>query len=109
MNRILVLHDDASVRERLVSILSAKGYGVESFASIEETQGIDVRSFDIHLCGQMGKYSDGLIFALDSADNGIKVAIISEKKKFNKFPLIHTGSLSDNSVVDEVEKLLVGS
>lgn len=108
MASILVLHDDASVRERLSKILKPIGFRVVTCASTEEASKHDARTFDLYLCGQMGKYSDGLIYALDAKDKGAKVVIISERKKFHQFPLLHIGAISDQRVVEEVEKQLAG-
>ena len=103
-----MLHDDASVRERLSRILGPTGYRVVTCASTEEASKHDARTFDLYLCGQMGKYSDGLIYALDAKDKGAKVVIVSERKKFNQFPLLNVGAISDQRVLEEIRKYLAG-
>lgn len=109
MKRILVLHDEELVRKRLYRIMVARSYQVAVCASIEELdKRNDKYSFDLYLCGQLGKYSDGLISALDLHDLGKKVVIVGEKAKFSKFPLLRIKGVHDKQIKNAIEQHLAG-
>jgi DNA-binding NtrC family response regulator len=98
MKRVLVLHDDKSVRERLNNILVASGYQVVVCDSLGMFEKIENSVFDLYLCGQLGKYSDGLISALDLHDSGKKVIIVGKKKKFSKIPFMNTQGMTNPQI-----------
>lgn len=108
MKHILVLHDEKNVRERLCNVLVAHGYQVVVCASLKEFRKLDKSNFELYICGQLGKYSDGLIFALDLHDSGKKVVIVGKKRKFSRLPFMDIHGMTDLQIKTAVEQHVAG-
>lgn len=109
MSRILVLHDEAPIRLQISTILETIGHEVVEFASVREAKQYDLSEVDLCICGQVGKYSDGLIFALDAMNVGKKVLIITSKRKFRKIPHLYPHEVGNRmQVVYAVETQMAG-
>ena len=89
MARILHLEDDSEVRVRFRALMAEEGHEVTTFRSCKKAlEAHKQESFDLYVCGQLGKYSDGLAFAADMQQQNEKVLIISDKQKFSKIPYV---------------------
>jgi len=87
MARILHLEDNSKVLAKVAKILGDAGHEVVAHTSFKDAKQ-DKRPYDLYICGQLGKYSDGLIFALDKIEKGSKVVVLSYKQKFSRLPYI---------------------
>ena len=106
MPKILVLHDNRGVREKLAKALSSL-YDVTVFESVSKAKE-DEGLYDLYVCGQMGKYSDGLSYALDKKAVSSKVLIVGSKRKFSLIPFLGTGELKfAEKILKKVEEVLV--
>ena len=79
-----ILHVDASVvvREAISKAAQMLGHSVVSLASVPDTDQ-HFENIDLYICdGEIGVYFDGLLYALEQAENGNKVLILAQRRKF---------------------------
>lgn len=108
MAKILLLHEESGVRARASALLVTAGHEVAEYDSVPEAHE-DTRAFDLYICGQLGKYSDGLAFATDMVALGRKALILSERHKFSRIPFFSSLLLSDGAqLILRVENILAG-
>lgn len=108
MAKILVLHESPEVRERLNAILRDKGHEMVTCASLVEAQVHDA-PFDLYICGQLGKYSDGLAYAAHMREHGAKVLIVGDLRKFSRMPYLNTYALKDREMAQQaIDSALAG-
>ncbi len=114
MAKILVLDDDACVGDRLSKILTSTSNEVSVCRSVSDAETAEANTptghFDLYICGPVGKYSDGLIFALDRAQKGRKVVIVANRRKFSRLPFLNKGELQskDGRVSSLISHILTG-
>jgi DNA-binding NtrC family response regulator len=111
MARILHLEDNEHVREKLKTLLQKEGHQVVGFDCHKKALEAHLKeSFDLYVCGQLGKYSDGLAFAADMQHQNKKVLVISDKQKFSKIPYLSVYFVSRKGeyLLGVVRKILTG-
>jgi DNA-binding NtrC family response regulator len=101
MAKILVLHEDPVIRAHLSAILEAEGHKTVMCASIDEAKQNE-QDIDLFLCGQLGKYSDGLLYAAEKAMSNRRVLIVGEYVKFTRIPFLDTNTLTRREAVVRV-------
>jgi DNA-binding response OmpR family regulator len=109
MARILHLEDDLAITKRLSAILRQDGHIVTTHTALEDAQ-IDRGVYDLYICGTLGRYSDGLSFALKKKEAGETVLILANRRKFSRLPFINTSSLIHGSLVvqSRIREILAG-
>jgi DNA-binding response OmpR family regulator len=108
MAKILILYEDSVIRSHLSSILKEEGYKVVECDSVDsaEAKGTGI---DLFICGQLGKYSDGLLFAAEKAMEGKRVLILADRRKFSRIPFMGIQLLTNReALLEEVETALAG-
>jgi DNA-binding response OmpR family regulator len=105
MARILHLEDDEKVRKRFAEIVELDGHEVEGFDKVPDIE--DVPNYDLYVCNQMGRHSDGLSLAAELAGKGKKVLILSDRRKFSRIPFYSTHGLKNSDRVRLVIREMV--
>lgn len=92
MARILHLEDNPQVLAKVAKLLGEAGHNVVAHTSFNSAKK-DKRPYDLYICGSLGKYSDGLIFALGRVERGFRVVVLAPKRKFSRLRFINVGDL----------------
>ena len=108
MSKILVLYEDSVIRSHISSILTGEGHEVVECDSADCPEAKD-KTIDLYICGQLGKYSDGLIFAAERAMEDKKVLVLSDRRKFSRIPFLGIQLLTKKeAVIEEINAVLEG-
>lgn len=104
MARILHLEADESFRKKISDALKISGHEVVSVCDATDAEK-NRDAFDLYIISEItyDPYFSGLLFALHVTEKGGKVLLMSEKKKFSKFPFIPISAIGKlPSVVDDL-------
>ncbi len=100
MPAFLHLEENPQIRAAVARVFEGTGHELVQCETVEEAHRKSKdRQFDLYLCGALGKYSDGLIFAVEMHALGRGVVAVGQKRKFSRIPFLSTGELQDRASV----------
>lgn len=108
MASVLLLEDDRELRKKILALLVGAGHSVISCQTVSEAREI-AGHVDLYVCGPLGKHSDGLVFALEKADQDKRVVIVANRRKFSRLPFVSHQQLKDKEAGHIFKRIMAGT